>query len=87
LLTSFPLRLDFDHRSQSVAVSGVEPSQLETAPLIDALAAGPRHRTGSSTGSASCPAPEQLAASQAGVATLQQTMRACRRASIRCAMR
>ncbi|MDX8442692.1 OmpA family protein [Mesorhizobium australafricanum] len=38
LLETFPLRLDFDHRNRSVLVSGIEPSQIATAPLVDALA-------------------------------------------------
>ncbi|KJC39162.1 hypothetical protein UP09_25150 [Bradyrhizobium sp. LTSP885] len=73
LLASFPLRLDFDHGNRSVAVSGIEPSQLETAPLIDALgsAASPYRivdRIGVVSG------PEQLAASQASVAAVQQSL-------------
>lgn len=38
LLQSFPLRLDFDHGNRSVSVSGIEPSQVEVAPLVGALA-------------------------------------------------
>ena len=73
LLTTFPLRLEFDHRGRSVAVSGIEPSQVETAPLIDALAAAAApYRVENRIGLVS--APEQLAASQAGVAGLQQTL-------------
>jgi outer membrane protein OmpA-like peptidoglycan-associated protein len=73
LLASFPLRLDFDHRDRSVAVSGIEPSQLETAPLIDALgAAAAPYKVVDRIGAVS--GPEQLAASQAGVATVQQSL-------------
>ncbi|WGS20422.1 MULTISPECIES: OmpA family protein [unclassified Bradyrhizobium] len=73
LLTTFPLRLDFDHHSRSVAVSGIEPSQLETAPLIDALAAAAApYRVVDRIGLVS--APEQLAASQAGISSLQQSL-------------
>jgi outer membrane protein OmpA-like peptidoglycan-associated protein len=73
LLGSFPLRLDFDHQNRSVAVSGIEPGQIETAPLLDALAAAAApyrivDRIGRVTG------PEQLAASQAAAASLQQTL-------------
>ncbi len=35
VLETFPLRLDFDHRNRSVSVSGIEPSQVETALLAD----------------------------------------------------
>ncbi|WFP77821.1 OmpA family protein [Mesorhizobium sp. WSM4906] len=38
LLQSFPLRLDFDHGNRTVSVSGIEPSQVEVAPLVGALA-------------------------------------------------
>ncbi len=53
LLATFPLRLDFDHGKSSVAVSGIEPSQLETAPVLDALAAAAAPAR-SSTASAWC---------------------------------
>ncbi|MHC2338269.1 OmpA family protein [Bradyrhizobium sp. USDA 4454] len=67
LLASFPLRLDFDHGGRSVAVSGIEPSQLETAPLIDALAAAAApYKVVDRIGLVS--APDQVAASQAGIA-------------------
>jgi len=73
LLASFPLRLDFDHRSQSIAVSGIAPSELQTAPLIDALAvAAASYRIVDRIGRVT--APDQLAESQAGVASLQQTL-------------
>jgi outer membrane protein OmpA-like peptidoglycan-associated protein len=73
LLASFPLQLHFDHHDRSVAVSGIEPSQMETAPLLDALgvAASPYRivdRIGVLSG------PEQLAASEAGAASLQQAL-------------
>ncbi|MBR0899392.1 OmpA family protein [Bradyrhizobium tropiciagri] len=67
LLATFPLRLDFDHRGRSVAVSGIEPSQLETAPLIDALAAAAApYKVVDRIGLVS--APDQVAASQASIA-------------------
>ena len=67
LLATFPLRLDFDHGKASVAVTGIEPSQLETAPLIDALAAAAApYRIVNRIGLVS--APDQLAASQASIA-------------------
>ncbi|WP_426439320.1 OmpA family protein [Bradyrhizobium genosp. P] len=73
LLASFPLRLDFDHGNRSVAVSGVEPSQLVTAPLIDALgAAASPYRVVDRIGVVS--GPEQMAASQASVAAVQQSL-------------
>jgi outer membrane protein OmpA-like peptidoglycan-associated protein len=73
LLASFPLRLDFDHGKRSVAISGIEPSQLETAPLIDALgAAASPYRVVDRIGAVS--GPEQLAAAQSGVATVQQSL-------------
>lgn len=73
LLAAFPLRLDFDHGGRSVAVSGIEPSQLETAPLIDALAAAAApYRIVNRIGQVATP--EQMAASQAGVAGLQQSL-------------
>ncbi|MGY3440943.1 MULTISPECIES: OmpA family protein [unclassified Bradyrhizobium] len=67
LLASFPLRLDFDHGGRSVAVTGLEPSQLETAPLIDALAAAAApYKVVDRIGLVS--APDQVVASQAGIA-------------------
>ena len=72
-LASFPLRLDFDHRNQSVAVSGVEPSELQTAPLIEALgAAATPYRVVDRIGRVA--APEQVATSQAGISGLQETL-------------
>ncbi|MBB3609911.1 OmpA family protein [Rhizobium sp. BK602] len=38
LLASFPLQLSFDHGNRSVTVSGVEPSSLDPAPVVNALA-------------------------------------------------
>lgn len=38
LLASFPLQLYFDHGKQSLTVSGIEPSSLDAAPVVDALA-------------------------------------------------
>ncbi|MFB9262800.1 OmpA family protein [Bradyrhizobium erythrophlei] len=70
LLASFPLRLDFDHRNRSVAVSGIAPGQLETAPLLSALgAAAAPYRIVDRIGIVS--GPEQLAASQTA---LQQSL-------------
>ena len=67
LLATFPLRLDFDHGKASVAVSGIEPSQLETAPLLDALAtAAAPYKVVNHIGLVS--APDQVAASQASIA-------------------
>ncbi len=67
LLATFPLRLDFDHGKASVAVSGIEPSQLETAPLLDALAtAAAPYKIVNHIGLVS--APDQVAASQASIA-------------------
>ncbi|MHC2434773.1 OmpA family protein [Bradyrhizobium sp. USDA 4451] len=67
LLASFPLRLNFDHGGRSVAVTGLEPSQLETAPLIEALAAAAApYKVVDRIGLVS--APDQVAASQAGIA-------------------
>jgi len=72
-LVTFPLRLDFDHQGRTVAVSGIEPSQVATAPLIDALAAAASpYRIVDRIGLVS--APEQLAASQAGISNLQQSL-------------
>ncbi|MBR0869825.1 OmpA family protein [Bradyrhizobium tropiciagri] len=71
LLVSFPLRLDFDHGGGSVTVSGVEPSQLATAPLIESLAAAAApYRLVDRIGLVS--GPEQQAAAEAGIAGLQQ---------------
>ena len=73
LLASFPLRLDFDHGGRSVTVSGVEPSQLATAPLIEALAAAAApYRIVDRIGLVS--GPEQQAAAEAGIAGLQQSL-------------
>jgi len=38
LLASFPLRLRFDHRDQTVSVSGIEPRSVNTVSLLRALA-------------------------------------------------
>lgn len=73
LLAKFPLRLDFDHGKASVAVSGIEPSELETAPLIDALAAAAApYKIVNQIGQVATP--DQAAASQAGIAGLQQSL-------------
>lgn len=73
LLASFPLRLDFDHRGRSVTVSGVEPSQLATAPMIEALAAAAApYRVVDRIGLVS--GPEQQAAAEAGIAGVQQSL-------------
>lgn len=71
LLASFPLRLDFDHGNRSVAVSGIEPSELSPAPLIDALAAAAApYRIVDRI--ARVPGSDQMAATQAGIKELQQ---------------
>ncbi|RWA68726.1 OmpA family protein [Mesorhizobium sp.] len=73
LLKSFPLRLDFDHGNRSVAVSGVEPGQLEVAPLVDALAkAAAPYRVVDRIGVV--PGMEQSAALRAEVDTMRQSL-------------
>ncbi|WP_315834251.1 OmpA family protein [Bradyrhizobium prioriisuperbiae] len=73
LLASFPLRLDFDHRNRSLSVSGIEPSQVEIAPVIGALteAAAP-YRIIDRIGIV--PGLDQSTALHAGVAALQQSV-------------
>ncbi|TPL32472.1 OmpA family protein, partial [Mesorhizobium sp. B2-4-6] len=73
LLESFPLRLDFDHRNRSVSVSGIEPSQVQTAPLVDALAkAAAPYRVVGRIGVV--PGTEQLAALSADIDALRQSV-------------
>ncbi|TPK95131.1 MULTISPECIES: OmpA family protein [unclassified Mesorhizobium] len=73
LLETFPLRLDFDHRNRSVSVSGIEPSQLQTAPLIDALAkAAAPYRVVGRIGVV--PGMEQSAALSADIDALRQSV-------------
>ncbi|UCI27340.1 OmpA family protein [Mesorhizobium sp. B2-8-5] len=73
LLESFPLRLDFDHRNRSVSVSGIEPSQVQTAPLIDALAkAAAPYRVVGRIGVV--PGTEQVAALSADIEALRQSV-------------
>ncbi|MCA6124976.1 OmpA family protein [Bradyrhizobium sp. WSM 1704] len=73
LLASFPLRLDFDHGNRSVTVSGIEPSQLATAPMIETLAAAAApYRVIDRIGLVS--GPEQQAAAEAGIAGVQQSL-------------
>jgi outer membrane protein OmpA-like peptidoglycan-associated protein len=73
LLETFPLRLDFDHRNRSVSVSGIEPSQIETAPLIDALAkAAAPYRVVGRIGVV--PGTEQAAALRADIDALRQSV-------------
>ncbi|CDX23650.1 hypothetical protein LCM4577_20415 [Mesorhizobium sp. LCM 4577] len=73
LLETFPLRLDFDHRNRSVSVSGIEPSQVRTAPLIDALAkaAAPYQVVGRI---GVVPGMEQSAALRADIDALRQSV-------------
>jgi outer membrane protein OmpA-like peptidoglycan-associated protein len=73
LLETFPLRLDFDHRNRSVSVTGIEPSQIETAPLIEALAeAAAPYRVVSRIGVV--PGTEQAAAMRADIDALRQSV-------------
>lgn len=73
LLETFPLRLDFDHRNRSVSVSGIEPSQMRTAPLIDALAkAAAPYRVVGRIGIV--PGTEQVAALNADIDALRQSV-------------
>ncbi|TPI57315.1 hypothetical protein FJ420_30055 [Mesorhizobium sp. B3-1-3] len=73
LLDTFPLRLDFDHRNRSVSVSGIEPSQVQTAPLIDALAkAAAPYRVVGRIGVV--PGTEQVAALNADIDVLRQSV-------------
>lgn len=73
LLQSFPLRLDFDHGDQRLVVTGIEPSQLDVAPVLGALeqAAAPYqivNRIGV------LPEPEQPVAVYSELAALQQSL-------------
>ncbi|MGO4711734.1 OmpA family protein [Bradyrhizobium sp. 2TAF24] len=72
LLASFPLRLEFDHGNRSVSVSGIEPSQVEIAPLIEGLtqAAAP-YRVVNRIGV--LPGLEAFAALRSDVAALQRS--------------
>ncbi|BCM22064.1 OmpA family protein [Mesorhizobium sp. J8] len=73
LLENFPLRLDFDHRDRSVSVSGIEPSEVQTAPLIDALAkAAAPYRVVGRIGVV--PGMEQSAALRADIDALRQSV-------------
>ncbi len=82
MLTSFPLRLDCDHRNRSLLVSGIEPSQVDIAPVIGALgeAAAP-YRIINRIGIV--PGLDQTTALQAGVTALQQSLPARRPGSTR----
>jgi outer membrane protein OmpA-like peptidoglycan-associated protein len=72
LLETFPLRLDFDHGNRSVSVSGIEPSQVQTTPLIDALAkAATPYRVVGRIGVV--PGTEQLATLSADIDALRQS--------------
>lgn len=73
LLTSFPLRLDYDHHNRSLQVSGIEPSQVDIAPVIGTLGetAAP-YRIINRIGIV--PGLDQTTALQAGVTTLQQSL-------------
>ncbi|TPJ65211.1 OmpA family protein [Mesorhizobium sp. B2-7-1] len=73
LLETFPLHLDFDHRNRSVSVSGMEPGQVRTAPLIDALAkAAAPYRVVGRIGVV--PGTEQVAALNADIDALRQSV-------------
>jgi outer membrane protein OmpA-like peptidoglycan-associated protein len=73
VLASFPLRLDFDHRDRSLVVSGIEPSQVETAPLVDTLAAAAApYRIVDRIGIV--PGLEQSAELRTGIAVMQQSL-------------
>ena len=73
LLETFPLRLDFDHRNRSVSVSGIEPSQIATAPLVDALAkAAAPYRVVGRIGVV--PGTEQSAALRADIDALRRSL-------------
>lgn len=73
LLASFPLRLDFDHGDRSLSVSGIEPSQVDIPPLVDALgkAAAP-YRIIDRVGVV--PGLEQSATLRADIAAAQQSL-------------
>ncbi|WP_454850535.1 OmpA family protein [Rhizobium binxianense] len=72
-LASFPLRLDFDHGDRTLSVSGIEPSQVDIPPLVDALgkAAAP-YRVIDRIGVV--PGLEQPAALRAEIAAARQTI-------------
>lgn len=73
LLASFPLQLDFDHGNQTLSVSGIEPSQVNVAPLVGALAkAASPYRVLDRIGIV--PGLEQPAALRADVAVVQQSL-------------
>jgi outer membrane protein OmpA-like peptidoglycan-associated protein len=73
VLASFPLRLDFDHRDRTLVVSGIEPSQVETAPLVDTLAAAAApYRIVDRIGIV--PGLEQSAELRTGIAVMQQSL-------------
>jgi len=73
LLASFPLQLNFDHGNQTLSVSGIEPSQVNIAPLVDALAkAAAPYRVVDRIGIV--PGLEQPAALRADVAAVQQSL-------------
>ncbi|MCL6709022.1 OmpA family protein [Pseudomonas sp. R2.Fl] len=77
LLASFPLRLEFDHRDRSVSVLGVEPSAVEIAPVVDALAtAAEPYRIVNRIGVV--PGLEEPAALRAEVAALRAEIEATR---------
>jgi outer membrane protein OmpA-like peptidoglycan-associated protein len=73
LLASFPLHLDFDHGERSLVVSGIEPSEVKTAPIIEALAAAAApYRIVDRIGIV--PGLEQPAELRAGIAAMQQSL-------------
>ncbi|MFT4181219.1 MAG: OmpA family protein [Rhizobium sp.] len=72
-LASFPLRLDFDHGDRSLVVSGIEPSSLNAAPVVTALAkAAAPYRIVNRIGVV--PGPEQFAALQSDIAAMRQAL-------------
>lgn len=73
LLASFPLKLDFDHGDRSLTVSGIEPSQVDVVPIVDALAkVATPYRIVDRIGIV--PGVEQSAALRADVAAVQQSL-------------
>ncbi|MBS0222484.1 MAG: OmpA family protein [Proteobacteria bacterium] len=72
-LTSFPLRLDFDHPGRSLTVRGIEPSQVNIAAVMDALAkAAAPYRIIDRIGVV--PGLEQWTASRTDAAATQQSL-------------
>ncbi|MEW6642249.1 MAG: OmpA family protein [Pseudomonadota bacterium] len=79
LLASFPLRLSFDHRQQNLSVSGIEPSQVQVAPVIEGLAqAAAPYRIVNRIGV--LPGLETAATLRADIAAMQQSVAAAQTA-------